>query len=264
MNLEDDILIEKFLRDQLSSEEKESFLKRKMVDEDFKQQYLIEKQLFETFNEEEWSYEMDHTTKEVQEYKELFESEEIIKLKEKIALGQSNFKRNNKQRKVIALFSGVAATVLLFFTVTSLFNFPKDTQLLYAENVDIDSLPSFVSRGDGIDEKVIKAEKLFKQKEYKESLELFEDLLLDKYENSALYIYTAINFIELDEYNKADVVLNKLINSDLIDSEKGYWYKSLLFLKQENKRKAIENLEVIVKKGFFKSDRAKELLEELK
>ncbi len=264
MNLEDDILIEKFLRDQLSSEEKESFLKRKEIDEDFKQQYLIEKQLFETFNEEEWNYEMDYATKEVQEYKELFESEEIIKLEEKIALGQSNFKTNNKQRKVIALFSGLVATILLFFTVTSLFNSPKDTQLLYAENVNIDSLPSFVSRGEVGNDKVIKAEKLFKQKEYRESLELFEDLLLDKDDNSALFIYTAINLIELNDYGKAEVVLNKLINSDLIDGEKGYWYKSLSYLKQANKRKAIENLEVIVKKGFFNSDKAKDLLEELK
>ncbi len=264
MNLEDDILIEHFLRNKLSKEDKSQFLKRIENDKYFKEAFLIEKQLFESLNNEEWSFAENINVEEIEEYEELFNSEETLKLKNKIERVSFNYKKNIKRKRIITFVTSIAAVILLFVILNNSFNSSIDFEKIYSENIELKKMPSFISRGEESSiTNLIVAEKLFKEKKYKESVSKFDEVLLKNKENGSIYVYKAIAHIELGQYHKAEGVLNKLINSDLIDAQKGYWYKGLLFIKSNKLEKAKELLNMIVEKSYFKNKKAKKILTEL-
>lgn len=263
MNIEDDILIERFLRNELSEEEKNQFLKRVHNDEVFKKQYVFEKQLSESLNEDDWSYANNFESKEVEEYAELFKEKEIQQLKEVIQKANAEYKVRKKGR-IIKLISAIASVGLIFIMLNVFLKSAVDTSKLYLENIQLIELPSFATRGNeitGLD--LAKAESLFKEKRYKESLVVFDKVFISENDNSSVFIYKAIAHTELNQYREGELVLNELINSDLIDAEKGYWYKSLLFVKSNQLKKAKATLNIIVNNSYYNTNKAKELLEQL-
>lgn len=262
MNLEDDILIENFLRNKLSEEDRNQFLKRIEEDKNFKEEFLIEKQLLEALNDDDWNFIKNINTSEIEEYEELFNSEKTIEVKNKIEEAFLIYKTNIKRKRIITFFTSVAAVVLLLFVLNNFLNSSTDFEKIYVDNIELDKLPSFANRGkDNAVSNLIIAEKFFKEKKYKESVSKFNKALLSNKENGSIYVYKAISEIELGQFSKAEETLNKLINSDLIDAEKGYWYKSLLFIKKKEIEKAKKLLNLIVDKSYYKYNKAKELLE---
>ena len=136
--------------------------------------------------------------------------------------------------------------------------------VLYSEYIKQTKLPSFVNRGEN-DAMVnlVEAEKSFKNREFKIALKGFNENLQKDKKNSTVYMYCAISYIELEEYVNADQILDSLISSDLIDYQKGYWIKSLLFVKQNKLEEAKEQLKFVIKNSYFKHKEAKELLSKL-
>ncbi len=264
MNLEDDILIENFLRNELSDEEEQLFLERVKTDSAFKEHYLLEKQLFESLNEEDWSFAKSIDTNEVEEYEAIFESDEMQHLKEVIKKA-SNSPKNNRGR-VISLISGFAAAVLIgFFLIKPIFApLIVDANGLYTTYIDLNNLPSFAERGtDDSTDQLTKAENLFKEKNYVASAEAFDEFLKNDKSVSGAYIYAAIAQSELGNYTKGIEILQNLKSSDLIDSEKAHWYKALIYVKSNQIEKAKKELKFITKKSLFNHLKAKELLSEL-
>ena len=76
MSLEDDILIEKFLREELSEKERQSFMERLSSDPNFRAHFLMEKQLFDSLNEESWSFVKATENGEIEAYESIFKSAE--------------------------------------------------------------------------------------------------------------------------------------------------------------------------------------------
>lgn len=266
MNLEDDIQIERFLRKELSQEEKKSFEDRLASDQEFKEYFLFEKEMFETLNEDEWSFIEDRNSEEVKAYQKVFESNEIKQLQLELKKGLANYKNEKKKGKLITLFTTLAAAaVLLLFIFKPLLNSGIGNPQLYAEEQLSIGLMSFVERGDESEGKkvLIEAERLFKAQKYKEASIIFDRALEQVKTNSAIYIYAAISHIKLKEYKKAENILESLIQSDLLDAEKGYWYKSLVYLKLKQEKKAKKNLKLIVEKKYFRNEEAKRILEKL-
>ncbi|CAL2082327.1 hypothetical protein [Tenacibaculum sp. 190524A05c] len=264
MNLEDDILIENFLRNELSDEERTSFLERIKFDSEFKEQYLLEKQLFESLNEEDWSFVNTIDSKETDEYEALFKSEEIQNLKEVIKKASINSKES--RGRIIRLLTGIAAAVVIsFFTLRPILS-PSvlDTNTLYTTYADLNNLPSFAERGS-VDnkEKLVMAEKFFKEKNYEKAASTFDEILYSNKNVSGVYIYIAMAESELGNFDKAIEVLNELESSDLIDSEKAYWYKSLVYIKANKVEQAKKELKNIVEKSLFNTPKAEELLGKL-
>ena len=58
-------------------------------------------------------------------------------------------------------------------------------------------------------------------------------------------------------------ILDSLISSDLIDYQKGYWIKSLSFVKQNKLEEAKVVLNFIIDKAYYNKEKAKELLSKL-
>jgi len=262
MNIEDDILIEQFLRDQLSEEEKQFFLERIDTDDNFKEHFIFEKQLFESLNEDSWSTVENTNASEIEEYKTIFESEEIKALKEVIKQA-SNKKDKTSKVRIITLISGFAAAVLILITLNVFQNSPVDVDTIYNNNIELQKLPSFITRGGETDTLLIKAENLFKEKKYKEAITLLDEILSKEKENSNIYLYKAIAHIELNEFDTAESVLDTIIKSELIEAEKGYWYKSLLYLKSKKIKEAKEELKKTVDNTFYNHKKAKKILKEL-
>ncbi len=260
MNLEDDILIERYLRNELSEEENNSFVVRLEEDTVFKEAYLLEKQLFESLNEESWSFAENISTEELNEYEALYKSSEISTIKE--AIQQASKVKKNKKSKVIAAISGFAAAVALILVLNVFLKNDVNTKQLYADNFNIKDIPSFVTRSDTNNNALIDAEKLFKAQRYEDALTIFT-ISLEEQNNSAVYIYKAISEIELNKLDEAKTTLKTLINSDLIDAEKGYWYTGLLHLKSDHIKEAKKVFQKIVAENLYRAEAAKKILDEL-
>jgi tetratricopeptide (TPR) repeat protein len=268
MNIENDILIEKFLRNELSQEERNDFLERIETDADFREQYLMEKQLFETLDETNWSFMDDVDTKELREYEELYRSDEIQNLKAVIQNVATESKDSSLSRsKIIGFISGFAAAVVIgFILLKPMFVDSKlNSGELYAEYAALNNLPSFVERGDNPEQNLlIEGEEFFDAKNYADATKKFYQFLKKEKNISSVYIYIALAETELSNYTEALNILNQLKDSDLIDAEKAFWYKSLVYLRSKDISKAKKELNFIVSNSLFNKEKAKELLEKIK
>ena len=263
MSLKEDILIENYLKDILSESEKKEFLVRMSVDTDFKEKVVFEKQLFETLNENDWNFSEKGSSKEIEHLDNIFKSDEVRKVKEAISIANKEYLNKEKPNNRLIYF--IAASIAVLISVYSLFFTVSETpKQLYAEYIQTKELYSNINRGEvnSLDE-LASAEFNFKNKNYKKALPIFiKELEKDK-ENASLYLCTAVSQIELNKYTEAKKTLDNLINSDLIDAQKGYWYKSLLFVKSSQLEEAKQQLVFIIENSYFKHQEAKELLSKL-
>ena len=231
MNLEEDILIENYLKNTLSESDELDFIKRMSNDSGFKEKVTFEKQLLETLNENNWSFSENNPSNEVKDLEDVFKSDDVRKIKEAISIAHKEYVSNGKSNNKFIYFA--AASVAVLFSVYSLFfTVNQSPNELYAEYIKTNELYSNISRGEeALLDGLAPAELNFKKKNYDKALPVFIKELSKDENNASLYLYVTISQIELNQFSEAEETLNVLINSDLIDAEKGYWYKSLLFVK---------------------------------
>ena len=262
MNLEEDILIEKFLKGILSENEKETFLKRMDTDQEFKKKVVFEKQLQETFNDKEWSFIKEQTT-EVKTYKEIYKSREIKRLQKNIQNENKVYQQSKKTiRRKWVLYASAAVIALLisvfiFYPASS----PQELYIAYLEDSD---LPSFISREDSNETNLIKAQQYFEKKEFAKSLAIFKnELEVSSTPGAGLYLYIGVAQTQLDQFEAAEETFDKLMASDLIDASKGKWHKALLYLKMEDLERSKALLNEIVQDSSYNHKIAKKLLKQL-
>lgn len=267
MSFEEDVLIERFFREELSKNEKNEFFKKIEENVDFREKFLLEKQLFESLNEKDWSYVNNIDTRMIAENKELFVDDEAIKLKEMLKEIGTQYKLEQKAKnKKLSYVIGIAATIVLLVTLNT-FNFTNQNlgQKYYEQYIMLEDLPSFTNRGAVEDEakNLMFAEGYFKKGNYSDALTSLEKISNIELRDGSFYVYKAVSQIELMQYEEATKTLDVLINSNLIDSPKGYWYKSLLYVKNNKFTEAREELNNLVSKSEYKRKEAIELLEKL-
>lgn len=268
MKTEDKDLIEKKLREQLSLEEEESFSAKMESDEEFRQAYVFEKQLFENLNDSDWNLTENLSSTEIKEYAKLFESEEARKLADQLKIITTEHRNSaamqpNRQR--LYWISGLAATLLIVLVSVFVF-YPKEgsTSQLYSTYLDVSEVPSMIPRGDHEDALRIKAQGLFENKKYPEAIPVFNEILNSQTEDVAtVLIYKGIAQMESGQLENAMTTFNQLIESNWLDASKGYWYKALIYLKKGERQKAVEILEKIKSESLYNATKADELLEEL-
>ncbi|MBC2846543.1 tetratricopeptide repeat protein [Winogradskyella flava] len=260
--MKDDILIDNYLRGLLSKDEEQSFLKRLKSDIDFNEKFQLEKQLFDALDEESWSF-AERNTNEANEYLEILNSKDIKNLKKTLAETSTGFnskKTNTGNKRFFYYLAAASIIVLLGFQM--FFNQNISNQDLYEEYVGLNDLPSFVSRSDGSN-KLANAQELFEKGQYADALDIFNVFESQIENRSNLLIYKGLSYVELEDYENAEQAFNDLVTSDLLDAEKGYWYKALLYLKQDKVLETEGILETIVSENFFNSKKARDLLKEL-
>ena len=261
MIMEDDILIDNYLKGVLSKDEEQSFLARLESDIEFNKKFNLEKQLFEALDDRSWSFVANQTT-ETEAYKKVLEGDDLQNLKK--TLSEVNLQLNsspkNKNRNLFYYLAAASIVVLLGFQL--FFNQGISHQDLYNDYIALDDLPSFVSRG-GDENQLIKAQELFEDRKYEDALVIFKSQIDLAGRGGDLVIYKGISELELKKYNEAEETFNTLINSNLLDAEKGYWYKALLFLKQDRVEDLKQVLNKIISSNLYNKVKAETLLKEL-
>jgi len=259
--MEDDILIDNYLKGLLSKDEETSFLERLESDIEFKEKFKLEEQLFNALNKDNWSF-VERENSEFKEYTKLLKDDDLQNLKKTLANtnAEFNFKKDLSSRRLFYYLA--AASIVLFLGFQFFFNQSISNQDLYNDYVALNDLPSFVSRGNVSDD-LVKAQSLFEDKKYEDALSIFKSQINASANKANVYIYQGIAQTELGQFDEAEKTFNTLINSESLDAEKGYWYKALSLLKADKVEEAKKLLEYIISKSLHNHKKAKQLLDEL-
>ena len=264
MNIEDDILIERFLRNQLSESEQKQVVERIETDIAFKEKVDFERELLESLNEDDWHFIEDYNKEQVDEYTSILRTKELTDLKAELKRVNEKHKENvsipNRFNWKRVLVSSAAVLAIMFSVY--LFTNNSTTEELYVEYLNISDLPSLVSRDDSTNQ-LTKAQELFEDANYSDALTILNKAMINEEGNASLLLYKGISEMELNKFAKAEETFNILINSDLLDAQKGHWYKVLLYLKQDDKMQAKSTLEDIVSQSYYNTEKAKALLGKL-
>jgi len=252
-----------YLKDTLSIHAKKAFEVLLQENQELVDYVAINKEMQAHYNEEDWSFvEEDAETVELEEY---LKSDEAKALKASVKKVNDRFvKERPSNRRNYFSYLAIAASVIVFVGYF-VFNDSPTSLEVYSDYNDWSNLPSLTSRGDSDNVLLVNGEKAFLNKEYKEAAIYFEDFLTTSNNSANALLYYGVSNIELGHYAKALDAFNQLISSETLDRSKGYWYKMLTYLKMEDKKNAIIQLELIVKdSGNYKFVEAQELLEKLR
>lgn len=264
MTESDQILVENYLRGFLSEKEKELFFQRLDTDAEFKAQFKLEAELFNALDNNSWSF-INKDAEGVQAYKTLAESEDIETLKSTLVHVNADLDTSSQNRSKTFYYYLVAASLIVFFAVQFFINQNNSHQKMYNDYASLDDLPSFVTRSnaDSLELDLMKGEQFFDDKNFDDALAVFEPILHSNKTNELLYVYVGLAQAELKLYDKAKATYDNLINTQLYTSDIGYWYKALLYLKQDRVEDSKAILKSIVAKKFYNHKKAEALLSEL-
>jgi len=222
------ITFEKYLNKELTSEEMADFEKQLIANTDFKQEFEIykalETSLNSTFENEEKETELKATLTNLGKK---YIKEETVK----------------KETKVISLFNYkkllVAASIAVLIGLF-VFNNGDPAYSDFANHTNLE----FTVRGEN-DEMRSKAEEAFNTKNYTEALKLITKIGNQDLKDTEIQLYRGICYLELNSYDAAEGLFNKISNGDSAFKYKATWYKALTYLKQEQFEKCKNTLKTI-------------------
>ena len=260
MNNQDILLINKFIEGTLSEEEIVLYNKKIELDEAFREQTKFEIQMHHSLDEANWSFVEDINNENVLEYKKLLSEPKTIELKE--ILNNIVQEKTSKPQKKFKVWYGIAAILLVCISLFSLF-INKEQEDLYAKYLDKSEIPSLAVRSVN-ENPLLTIQQLFEEERYDETLSLISDSILSKsYSRGTLLIIKGISLLETNQNEEALKNFDKLIDSELIDGPKGYWYKALCYLKIDERDRCKSVLKHIIENNLYNREKAKKLLNEL-
>jgi len=264
VNLEEHILIEKFLKGELSDKEHTSFSAKRANDEVFNKEVEFEENLYNSYNSDKWSFVKNNESDELDTYTALFQSAETEKLRSVLQQVNEDYKNTSKNKSNRwVIYASIAAMITLLICFLIFFNNPTSHQDLYASYLETSEVPSLVSRGEEND--LIRAQSLFENGQYAKALPIFnKNLMSSNQQTSTLLLYIGISQMELNQYVESEDTFDQLINSNSLDAPKGNWFKALLYLKTGEVGKAETLLKKIKTESLYNHTKASKLLSELK
>lgn len=257
------IRIASYLRDELDDQQREAFLEDLDSNAQLKAEFLLEQAIFNQLSTQDWQ-EASKDHPDFNSYKQAANSPEISRLKTLLNQQQKSQKvrqltHTNRKwflRAAAAIFVGLIALAILL-------NQSVDNQTLYAQYLDLEAIPALAERGDGTQTALLDIETLFLNQEYSNMLSSLSEHPEYLQDHAVVQIYAGVAYMETNQFEQALLQFNGLINSDLLDAQRGYWYKALVHLKANQLLKAKSQLEYIVDNSLYNAQQAAELLKEL-
>lgn len=259
--------IEAYLNNTLSIDEKIAFEKLIQEDKALQEEINLYKALQESLNENDW-----HTIDKNKNKVELLEIKKELKSKpiqdvskhiKKIEEHYFNNKKANKSKRFYTI--AIAASILLCVSIGLPFLFSNHSLEGYYNNYqDWEDIPSLTEKGTH--DESFKIETLFAEKDYRAIIEYYEKNQSTK---NMLHPYTLLKvgsaYFYTGNYDSALKIFDEFIALDTMDRSRGYWYKLLVYLKQENKTKVEEMLKIILANTQNHNHiKAKKIAEEIK
>lgn len=268
MNLEEENnRIDAYLGKRLTPQEIISFELHMEENVRFRESVLLQKQLQEALNDEDWSFAEQVDADAIKSYEAEFRRQETKDLAVTLKSVNAQYQKTTSKRNINFrpwLLSLSAAIIAVLLAVKVLLPSEYAPEDLYVKYFDTQELPSLVVRGDN-ESQLVKAQHHFEEKEYVEALSIFEQQLdHNPRQKSTLFVYKGISEMELNQFAKAAQTFELLSTSNLLDASKGFWYAALLQLKQGNVSEAKKELERILEsRENYKFKEAKTLLGQL-
>ena len=252
MKIEDDILIEKFLKNTLSDKERTSFMTRMASDASFKEHVILEQQLFEVLGDTYWSFATNEKNARVVAYKKILESKETQQLKTTIAETiehhkQQASKSSGKHTFSLSFILKVAA-VFLIFCISAFWYFSSNTAIDYAaaskrawdKNIGLD----FALRSNATDTVKISLEKAlyyYSHQEYDSVLSTLKPYRTANNQYKDILLMRALAHYRLHHTETALATLDSVATTA---PKIAKWYRGLIFLDQHKTEEASLLLEL--------------------
>jgi tetratricopeptide (TPR) repeat protein len=253
--------IDNYLKGELSEMECSNFEKQINENKEFEEIVLIQKKLFEinNFDTKDVKRNVDYS-EDYNHYKQQLMKKENQKLFAKISeIGRKeNQAKYGKKRGYLKYY--IAASIAIFFSIIFLLTSNSSLDTYYYDNVNWEELPSFVSKEQSLSD-FTKGETFFKNNEYEKAILTFSTIKSDNelYPYSLMYI--GASYDKLNRNDEALHVFDKLLKlPNFEEYSRGYWYKLLIYLKENNRDKAVEIRNIILKNNSnFNYEKAKNL-----
>lgn len=267
MRLDDDIYdrIISYLNGEMTTAEKHDFESDLKNNAELNETVSIMQNMETIYSDEDWHL-LKNEPERIKEASLLFNTDDVKAFSENVRISEEKFRRKSLRRnsKVLHYISTIAAAGLIAFFLNYYFGANPSSDSLFETYYNTQDLPSFVVQNDEINLS-IEAETLFREDKFEEALQLFSNVNESSNTlNPNVVLYMAICNLELKRYEEALNYLDALENSNTIDFHKAYWFKSLIYLKQDQKDKAIISLRILLKnEDYFNHEKAVRLLSEL-
>jgi len=265
-NLESEI--EAYLNGEMTVDERILFEEKVQNNPDVASEFQLYKEMRAIYDENDWELAKKRSTNDkVIEYERFLKSNEGKSLADSIKNAEKDYfiEKPKSGFKRIYLYAGsVAAAVVLAILIYTQINKPVDTKSLYASNKNWDDLPSLTLRDKNTT--LASAEKLFRQKEDKEAIQLFQayDSGKDRTVDPQVLLYIGATQLELNRSEDAMETFKRLQNSNSLDASKAHWYLALTYLKMGKKEEVKQELQTLLDNATgYKDAEARTLIDKL-
>lgn len=257
--------IEDYLRNEMTNDEVKAFEKELYNNKELAQEVDIHRKMNTIYSSADWLI-YDGDKQILTEAEQLFKSDDVKEFKKHLKESKNTYKSVSKFNfsRVTKYMSSIAAVGLIIFASYQFFFSNPSSHELYDSYYSAEDLPSFTVKSDENNQLAV-AERFFKTKNYPEALAIFKEIdAKTEANNPNITLYLALIYSELNNYDTALQQLDTLEKSNNIDYHKAYWFKSLVYLKQDKKDKAIETLKIILNdEKNFNYSKTKKLLNQL-
>lgn len=201
----------------------------------------------------------DEIEKDVQEY--LKNRDEIDPLiSGKLNQARKEYERKRKRIPIMKklIIWAAAAILVLSVTIESFRYIQRKNsapEKLYSEFYQRYDVLAYRGTGKEADTLFNLALDMYNSKDYIQAIETLEEINLRESSDEDAQFYKAMSFMELKQYDKAILVLEKLLTANLEDSrDKCLWYLGLCRLARKETRQAAENFMLLKNShGLYKN-----------
>lgn len=237
--------IEAYLQNKMSKANTELFAQRIKTDLELKELVSLYDSVDVVLGEkQETKANNEGEEEEKQKIKQLLESEKYKSISENLKTVNSQYQSEKQKGKGIKRYlyiaTSAAAILIMYFVLTQ---YNGNMNSYYNENANWEDFPSLIEKGYTQNE-ASKIETLYAEHKYKEVI-TFVTNHKENEVNSLLYL--GGSYFHQNEYSEAHKIFDKIITTNSIDKSKGYWYKTLIYLKQKDKEQAKKMLAIITK-----------------
>lgn len=218
------------------------------------------------YNEEKWTIEANATAEELKELAAQFRADDVADISKKIrTIQKQNNSQHKSKRKTYFYYISTAVAIAAVFTLFY-FSFMQSLTAndAFEKYHDWSTLPAFQTKSETVNS-LPRARAFFNEEKYSDALRLFTFYSNSNPYNPNVALYIGVCQLELQEYSEALKTFAILQSSDAIDNHKAYWYTAMVYLKQNDAKKAKEILKILVENpSYYNAEKAQELLKKLK
>lgn len=256
--------IEAYILKRMSDEQAKAFEERMQADDLLQKEVALQQSLHSAFNEKDWDKGQYSAQDEaVQSITNKLNSKPYQDASQNIQnAAEQYFKEIEDKTSAKPRFSfykiAIAATILLLISLP-FFLSQDGLDAHYAGLAQWNDVPSLIEKNNS--EHAAKGETLFQSKKYKELVTLYATE-----ENLSPYdlIYLGIAQLELGQHSQALQTFDQLIASKHIEHSRGYWYKLLVYIKENDEAKAKTMIDRIrASKEHYNYDKALDLAKKI-